>query len=68
MSREIRLSTVRGMDDFLPEEMAVKRAIEDVVRKIFNKYGYQEIETPTVEHYEIFEVKSGEEIRERMFT
>lgn len=68
MSREIRLSTVRGMDDFLPKEMAVKRAIEDVVRKIFNKYGYQEIETPTVEHYEIFEVKSGEEIRERMFT
>ncbi|MEM3884713.1 MAG: histidine--tRNA ligase [Nitrososphaerota archaeon] len=68
MSREVRLSTVRGMDDFLPEDMAVKRAIEDVVRKIFNKYGYQEIETPTVEHYEIFEVKSGEEIRERMFT
>ncbi|MCS7135803.1 MAG: histidine--tRNA ligase [Nitrososphaerota archaeon] len=68
MSREIRLSTVRGMDDILPEEMAVKRAIEDVIRKIFKVYGYQEIETPTVEHYEIFEVKSGEEIRERMFT
>ncbi len=67
MSREIRLSTVRGMDDLLPEEMIVKRTIEDAVRRIFNKYGYQEIETPTVEHYEIFEVKSGEEIRERMF-
>ncbi|MCL7388022.1 MAG: histidine--tRNA ligase [Thaumarchaeota archaeon] len=68
MSREIKLSTVRGMDDLLPEEMAVKRAIEDVVRKVFSKYGYQEIETPTVEHYEVFEAKSGEELRERMFT
>ncbi|MEM2910161.1 MAG: histidine--tRNA ligase [Nitrososphaerota archaeon] len=68
MSKEVRLSTVRGMDDLLPEEMAVKRKIEEVIRNVFNKYGYQEIETPTIEHYEIFEAKSGEEIRERMFT
>ncbi|PUA30999.1 MAG: hypothetical protein B9J98_08255 [Candidatus Terraquivivens tikiterensis] len=68
MVKKVRLSTVRGMDDLLPEDVAVKRAIEDAIRKVFNRYGYQEIETPTVEHYETFEAKSGEEIRERMFT
>jgi len=57
----------RGMDDLLPEDMALKRRIEDVIREVFKLYGYLEIETPTVEHYELFAAKSGEEIRERMF-
>ncbi len=55
------------MDDLLPEEMALKRRIEGVIRDVFRLYGYLEIETPTVEYYELFAAKSGEEIRERMF-
>jgi histidyl-tRNA synthetase len=59
--------TPRGMEDILPEEMKIKRWIEEEIRKCFFLYGYEEIETPTVEFYELFEAKSGEEIRERMF-
>ena len=55
------------MDDLLPREMALKRRIEDVIREVFKLYGYLEVETPTVEYYELFALKSGEEIRERMF-
>jgi len=61
------LDTPRGMDDLLPDEVALKRRIEDVIREVFRLYGYLEVETPTVEYYELFAVKSGEEIRERMF-
>ena len=61
------IDTPRGMDDLLPSEMALKRKIEDVIREVFRLYGYLEIETPTVEYYELFAAKSGEEIRERMF-
>ncbi|RLG01523.1 MAG: histidine--tRNA ligase [Thaumarchaeota archaeon] len=61
------LDTPRGMDDLLPREMALKRRIEDVIREVFKLYGYLEVETPTVEYYELFALKSGEEIRERMF-
>ncbi len=61
------ISTPRGMDDLLPEEMKIKRWIEEEIRKCFFLYGYEEIETPTIEFYELFEAKSGEEIRERMF-
>ncbi|MCD6235613.1 MAG: histidine--tRNA ligase [Thaumarchaeota archaeon] len=61
------LDTPRGMDDLLPEEVALKRKIEEVIREVFELYGYLEIETPTVEYYELFAAKSGEEIRERMF-
>ena len=51
----------------MPREMALKRRIEDVIREVFKLYGYLEVETPTVEYYELFALKSGEEIRERMF-
>jgi len=61
------VDTPRGMDDLLPGEMVLKRRIEDVIRDVFRLYGYLEVETPTVEYYELFAVKSGEEIRERMF-
>lgn len=61
------LQPPRGFEDLLPEQMAFKRRIEEEIRKCFVKFGYQEIETPTLEYYDLFEAKSGEEIRERMF-
>lgn len=61
------LEPPRGMDDLLPEEYALKQSIVDIIRQVYSEYGYLEVETPTVEYYELFEVKSGEEIRERMF-
>lgn len=61
------VDTPRGMDDLLPAEVALKRRIEDVIRDVFRLYGYLEVETPTIEYYELFAAKSGEEIRERMF-
>jgi len=61
------LEPPRGMDDLLPDEYALKQHIVDVIRQVYSEYGYLEVETPTIEYYELFEVKSGEEIRERMF-
>ncbi len=59
--------TPRGMDDLLPEEFAVKQRIVDVIREVYRLYCYEEVETPTLEYLELFEAKSGEEIRHRMF-
>lgn len=61
------LEPPRGMDDLLPEEYALKQWIVDNIRQVYSEYGYLEVETPTVEYYELFEAKSGEEIRDRMF-
>jgi histidyl-tRNA synthetase len=55
------------MDDLLPEDFAVKQKIVDVIREVYRLYGYEEVETPTLEYLELFEAKSGEEIRHRMF-
>ncbi len=61
------LEPPKGMDDLTPEEYAVHEELVRTARALMEAYGYQPIETPTVEHYEVFAVKSGEEILTHMF-
>ncbi|MEM3489578.1 MAG: ATP phosphoribosyltransferase regulatory subunit, partial [Nitrososphaerota archaeon] len=55
------------MDDLLPEDFTVFNKIIRVVKELFRLYGYNQIETPPIEYYEIFAAKSGEEILQRMY-
>ena len=52
----------RGTRDFLPDEMAKRRYIENKLREVAVRWGYGEIKTPTFEHLELFTLKSGEGI------
>ncbi len=52
----------RGTRDFLPDEMAKRRFIENKLREVAVLWGYGEIKTPTFEHIELFTLKSGEGI------
>ena len=60
--------TVRGMRDFLPEDLVKRKRVEDIIRECFRLFGYQEIETPIVESFELIAAKAGEDIRHRMYT
>ncbi|MEM2934910.1 MAG: histidine--tRNA ligase [Candidatus Thermoplasmatota archaeon] len=57
----------RGTRDFPPDEMKKRRAMEKKLREIFEKYGYEEIMTPAIEHLELFTLKSGEGIIEETY-
>ena len=58
----------RGTRDILPAEMAVRTRVEHAIRRTFESYGFQRIRTPLFEDFELFAARSGEEIRESMFT
>src|SRR3989337_3113760 len=60
--------TVRGMRDLLAEEAEAMTFVMDKARETAQLYGYREVITPIVEPYELLSAKSGEEIRQRMFT
>jgi histidyl-tRNA synthetase len=47
--------------------MAKRRWLEQKMRQIFEKYGYEEIATPTFENLELFTLKSGEQIMEEIY-
>lgn len=54
-------SLPQGTRDFLPE-VALRRAyIFDTIRGVFQKYGYQPIETPALEQLSVLTGKYGEE-------
>ena len=55
------------MRDFLPEDLAKRKFVEEKVRECFRLYGYEEIETPTLESFDLISAKAGDEIRHRMF-
>lgn len=56
----MKIQKPRGTRDFLPQDMARRRELENKLRHIVNKWGYQEIVTPTFENLELFTMKSGE--------
>jgi histidyl-tRNA synthetase len=51
-----------GTRDFLPNEMRRRRYVERRIREIVERWGYEEVKTPTFEKLELFTAKSGEEI------
>jgi len=50
-----------GTRDFSPEEVYKRQYIFNTIRSVFEKYGYQPIETPTMENLSTLEGKYGEE-------
>ena len=54
------LQAVKGMNDILPPESARWEWLEDVVRRLMRRYGYQNIRTPIVEPTALFVRGLGE--------
>src|SRR5471030_771434 len=57
----IKPSVPNGTRDFSPTEMARRNFIFDTIKSVFRKYGYQQIETPTMENLSTLTGKYGDE-------
>ncbi|MDY6965912.1 MAG: histidine--tRNA ligase [Halobacteriota archaeon] len=64
----MKLQRPRGTRDFLPEEMRGRRFVEGIMRDLAERWGYEEIKTPTFESTELFTIKSGEGIIEEIYS
>ena len=58
---------VRGMRDILAEDAQVLNYVIAKARETAGLYGFKEVITPVVEPFELLSLKSGDEIRQRMF-
>ncbi len=54
-------SLAKGTRDFSPQDMVKRNYIFDVLKSVFRKYGYQEIQTPTFENLQTLTGKYGDE-------
>jgi len=64
----MKIPSVKGTRDFYPQDMAVRNWIIDGWRKVSLRNGFAEYDGPIFEHLKMFQVKSGDEIVEQLFS
>src|SRR6187402_478722 len=57
----------KGTRDFGPLQMAKRQFIIDAIRKVFQKYGFQPLETPAMENLSTLTGKYGDEGDQLLF-
>ncbi len=61
MAAKIKPRIYKGTRDFLPSQMIKRNFVIKIVKEIFEKYGFEPLETPTIEMWETLSGKYGEE-------
>ena len=57
----------RGMRDFLPADVRRRQYVINVIREVYERYGFEPLETPAVENIETLLGKYGEEGNQLIF-
>ncbi len=58
---------VTGMRDIMPKEMEIRNYVQDVIKKTYSSYGFNQIETPCVESIENLTSRQGGENEKLIF-
>lgn len=56
-----------GVRDWLPHELAKKRALEATIRSVFERWRYAEVMTPGFERFDVLEAGLGDDSAEKTF-
>jgi len=64
----MKIPPVKGTRDFYPQDMAVRNWIIDGWKKVSLRNGFEEYDGPIFEYLKMFQIKSGEEIVEQLFS
>ncbi|MCQ5362614.1 MAG: histidine--tRNA ligase [Candidatus Methanomethylicia archaeon] len=57
----------RGTKDFLPDEMRVRQHMLRKIREAFELHGFEEMDTPAIELWEVLSAKGGEEVERQIY-
>ena len=56
----MKIQSIRGMNDLLPEQSATWQYLEKTVANVLARYSYSEIRFPVLEQTELFKRSVGE--------
>jgi histidyl-tRNA synthetase len=63
--KKITPQTLKGFRDFLPIEAMKRQYVVSIIRRTFELYGFEPLETPAIEYLEVFTGNIGED--EKLF-
>jgi histidyl-tRNA synthetase len=64
----MKIQAVKGTRDFYPEQMAIRNFIIDGWKAASVRNGFVEYDSPIFEYLKMYQVKSGDEIVEQLFS
>jgi histidyl-tRNA synthetase len=64
----MKIPPVKGTRDFYPQDMAVRNWIIDGWKKVSLRNGFEEYDGPIFEYLQMYQIKSGDEIVEQLFS
>ena len=67
MSTQVEPQTLKGFRDLLPEAMIARNAAIERIRKVYEKYGFAPIDTPSLEYLRTLIGTGGEETNKLLF-
>lgn len=60
MSSPRKPQVLKGFRDYLPEHMVLRQQVLNIIRSVFEKHGFEPLDTPALEYMEILTGKAGE--------
>jgi histidyl-tRNA synthetase len=51
---------LKGFRDYLPEQMVLRQQVLGIIRSVFERHGFEPLDTPALEYMEILTGKAGE--------
>jgi histidyl-tRNA synthetase len=58
---QVNTQPARGMRDFLPADVRKREYVIGIIKEVYESYGFEPLETPTIENIETLMGKYGEE-------
>src|SRR3954465_12718910 len=62
-----KTNPARGMRDYLPSDVRKRDYVIGIIKQVYESYGYEPLETPSVENLETLMGKYGEEGNQLIF-
>ena len=63
-----KYETPKGTRDYLPSEMRTRRYVFDKLRTHFERFGFEELDTPAFEYLEVLTLKSGAQAEKEIYS
>ncbi len=67
MEKPIQPRTLKGFNDYLPEQAARRLYVTERLRRVFEGWGYQPLETPTLEYADVLLGRYGAEAEKLIY-
>ncbi|PIV37823.1 histidine--tRNA ligase [Candidatus Roizmanbacteria bacterium CG02_land_8_20_14_3_00_36_15] len=61
MNKRIQAQRLKGFRDFFADDIVIREYVINIFKSVFEKYGYEPLETPALEYSDVFLRESGEE-------